>query len=314
MLATVARQILSTRKRSIQMCAQVFSRYLNSVMLAEFDGVDIDWNGRRSCFLLSFDCDFPEDAQALPGIAEMLRERGLKASFACVGRWVEEYPEAHSAVLSTGCELFNHSYSHPELVNSPSHFVSSRTDLNPRRWSDLSRVDKIEEVRRCQEVVQGKLGYRMQGFRVPHFGNVRPGEIHGLLGELGLMYSSSQLSPSCPHFGVPFLNEGVLEIPVTSCPRHPFSSFDSWHALYAHGGWHRLDFFEVLQRQVEASAIHGGLTNIYLDPKDAQRLEFARIFDFLAASAEECWSPTYSEFSEWWSESRASSEIREMAG
>ena len=51
-----------------------------------------------------------------------------------------------------------------------------------------------------------------------------------------------------------------------------------------------------------------GLTNIYLDPKDAERLEFARIFDMLAASADECWSPTYSEFAEWWSGSRPARE------
>jgi peptidoglycan/xylan/chitin deacetylase (PgdA/CDA1 family) len=296
------------------MCAQVFSRYLNNVMLSEFDGAEIDWNGRRSCFLLSFDCDFPEDALSLPSIAEMLESRGLKGSFACVGRWVEDYPEAHSAVLSTGSELFNHSFSHPELVNSPAHFVSSRNDFNPRRWSDLSREEKVEEVGKCQEIVQSKLGYQMQGFRIPHFGNSRSSDIHGLLNDLGLKYSTSQLSPACPHYGVPFLTQGVLEIPVTSCPRHPFSSFDSWHALYAHGGWHRQDFLQVLQGQVVASAVHGGLTNIYLDPKDIDRLEFARIFDLLAASADECWSPTYSEFAEWWSESKPSSMIREMAG
>ena len=308
MFAKIARQILSTRKKPIQMCGQVFSRYLNGVMLSQFDAAEIDWNGRRSCFLLSFDCDFPEDALVLPVIAEMLSSRGLKASFACVGRWVEDYPEPHSAVLSSGCELFNHSYSHPELVNSPSHFVSFRDDLNPRRWSDLNMEEKVEEVRRCQEVVQRKLDCKMRGFRVPHFGNVRANEIHGLLGELGLQYSTSQLSPACPRFGIPFESDGVLEIPVTTCPRHPFSSFDSWHALYAHGGWHRQDFFEVLQGQIEAGSIHGGLTNIYLDPKDTEKLEFARIFDMLAASADECWSPTYSEFAEWWSGSRPARE------
>ena len=81
MFAKIARQILSTRKKPIQMCGQLFSRYLNGVMLSQFDAAEIDWNGRRSCFLLSFDCDFPEDALALPVIAEMLSSRGLKASF-----------------------------------------------------------------------------------------------------------------------------------------------------------------------------------------------------------------------------------------
>ena len=300
MLAKAAKRILRTRTGPIQMCAQAFAPYFNRLMLGEFGEAEIDWNGRRSCFLLSFDCDFPEDALSMPSIAEMLKARGLCASFACVGRWVEEYPDVHLNVLSTGCELFNHSYSHPELKNSPSHFVSSRDDFNPRRWSDLSREEKRDEVLKCQQVVRETLGYEMCGFRVPHFGNVDPTEIHELLAEAGLRYSTSQLAPSGPRFGIPFYRERVLEIPVTSCPRHPFTSFDSWHALYARGGWHKRDFFDVLKSRMEACNSYRGLTNIYLDPKDAEKLEFTRIFDLLASS-DDCWSPTYGEFVEWWS-------------
>ena len=290
------------------MCAQLFAPHLDRVMLNEFCDAEIKWNGRRSCFLLSFDCDFPEDALALPRIAEMLKESGLRASFACVGRWVEEYPDPHSEVIASGSELFNHSYSHPELVNSPSHFVSSRNDFNPRRWADLCRDEKRYEVVRCQEIVQQILSYEMRGFRVPHFGNVDAAEVHALLDEIGLAYSTSQLAPSGPRFGIPYYRGKVLEIPVTSCPKHPFASFDSWHALYARRGWHKQDFLDVLKNRISVCNELGGLTNIYLDPKDSERLEFERIFDLLAISAEECWCPTYIEFAEWWKRSQLPSQ------
>jgi hypothetical protein len=44
----------------------------------------------------------------------------------------------------------------------------------------------------------------------------------------------------------------------------------------------------------------GVLTNIYLDPKDRERLDFPRLFSMMAVYQRECWMPTYSEFVEWW--------------
>lgn len=295
----LARKLLRSRSKPGQVLAQLFAGSLTAIMDREFDEAELSWKGKKSCLLLSFDCDFPEDALALPEIARQLRGHSISASFACVGRWVEDYPEAHQAVLDEGHELFNHSYSHPELVNSPQHFVSSRDDFNPRRWHELTLAERDGEIQRCQEVVGDRLGYEMNGFRAPHFGNVSAGDLYAILERLGMDFSSSVLAPHGEKFGIPLWKGRLLEIPVTTCPRHPLTSFDSWHAFYARGGWHRNDFAELLQKRLEGAVRGCALTNIYLDPKDRERLDFERIFAGIA-SIEECWTPTYSEFCSWY--------------
>lgn len=299
MLTAFKRRLLRTRSRPVQIFSQFLRGSLNRSMERVFADEGIDWNGHASCLLLSFDVDFPEDAMALPEIVEQLGQYSIGANFACVGRWVEDYPDVHRAVLEKGYELFNHTYSHPELVNSPDHFVSEREDLSPRKWQDLSLPEKEEEIRRCQECVGEILGYRMRGFRAPHFGNVEPEELYPILKGLELDYSTSMLAPRATRLGLPVTSGELLEIPVTTCPEHPFTSLDSWHAFYARGGWHRDDFGDLLQKRLRKAAEFHGLTNIYLDPKDRERLDFDRLFAFFASLEGDCWVPSYSEFCEW---------------
>ena len=93
MLDSLKHRILRTRWTPGQMAAQLLAGSLTRSLERVFQGEAVDWNGRRSCLLLSFDCDFPEDALALPEIAQQLEKFPIKASFACVGRWVEAPPE-----------------------------------------------------------------------------------------------------------------------------------------------------------------------------------------------------------------------------
>ncbi|MFA6112223.1 MAG: polysaccharide deacetylase family protein [Candidatus Latescibacterota bacterium] len=300
----ICRRLLRTRSVAGQALGQLLAPLLVRAMDRAFDRAAIDWAGHPSCLALTFDCDFPEDALALPKVVELLRPHGLRASFACVGRWVEEYPAEHRAVLEAGHELMNHSWSHPELVNSPRHFVSSRADLNPRPWRDLDPDARREEIRRCQEVVATTLGYAMTGFRVPHFGKVEAADLYPELPGLRIAYSSSVLAPRAPHLGIPCWEGKVLEIPITPCPRHPYASLDSWHALYAGGGRHRANFVEQVADQLHRAIAHRGLTCIYLDPKDWERLEFGRIFASIAALGDRCWTLTMNELCRWYRDTR----------
>ncbi|MEW6750760.1 MAG: polysaccharide deacetylase family protein [Candidatus Latescibacterota bacterium] len=314
LLERVVRRLLRGRSRPAMLASQLAAGWLSRSLDRAFEKAAIDWHGRRSCLLLSFDVDFPEDALALEPIARALAARGLQGSFACVGRWVEDYPEPHRALLEAGHEVFNHTYSHPELVSSPGHFVSRRADLNPRRWGELAPEEQEREVRRCQEVVDQRLGYRMRGFRVPHFGNAEPEGIYPALRALALEYSTSVLASRARDLGLPYAPKGLLEIPVTTCPRHPLASLDSWHAYYARGGWHRQDFFEVLQRRLERAVEKRALTNVYLDPKDCERLGFDRLFDLVAGMKLDCWTPTYAEFTAWWMGARSAGVPQAAAG
>ena len=293
--------LLRTDNRAFIAVAHLVPAYLARRLDGAFAREGIDWNGHKSCPMLSFDCDFPEDCLALPAVAEELDRRDLKASFACIGRWVEDYPEEHRTLVESSHEVFNHTYSHPELVNAPGRFVSFRSDLNERHWHELSLGEKREEIARCQRVVGDVLGFEMRGFRAPHFGKVDVDEIYDILAELGLSYSSSALASRSARLGLPVWRGDLLEIPVTTCPRHPWSSCDSWHAFYARDGWHGRDFGELLERRVADAVESNALTNIYLDPKDVGRFDFGRFLDRVAEEGE-CWRPTYTEFTAWYRE------------
>ena len=299
MAAGLARYLLRSRSRAAVALGQLLAPVLVRALERQFAVAAVDWAGHRSCLALTFDCDFPEDALAIPRVLALLRAHGLRASFACVGRWVEDYPAEHRAVIDEGHELINHSWSHPELVNSPRHFVSFRSDLNPRPWGDLDPGERRDEVSRCQQVVAATLGYTMTCFRVPHFGKVDVADLYPLLPGLGVTCSSSVLAPRSRQLGLPYWHGRVLEVPITSCARHPHSSLDTWHALYAGGGRHRADFVQQVTGQLHRAVACRGLTSIYLDPKDWERLDFGALFAAAAALGHDCWTPTLGELARW---------------
>ncbi len=290
---------IGSRGRLAQLAGHLAPSLFRGPIDAAFRDAAMSWNGRRSCLLLSFDVDFPEDCDALPRVVKLLSDHGVTASFACVGRWVEEYTDDHRVVVDGGHELVNHSYSHPELVNAPGRFVSRRSDLNEHRWEELSLDERRVEISRCQEVVDDTLGVRMRGFRAPHFGNVDPVPLYPVLAAEGFVYSTSMLSPRGRRFGLPVLEKGVVEIPVTTCERHPLSSLDTWHAFYARDGWHGDDFAQVLEAQLQRAVRCGGITNIYLDPKDTERFDFNRFLETAVGLGDDCWIATYGDFADW---------------
>jgi peptidoglycan/xylan/chitin deacetylase (PgdA/CDA1 family) len=60
---------------------------------------------------MTFD-DGPHDSQT-PRLLKMLRERGIKATFFCVGQCVAQNPEIAKQIVTEGHEIANHSWSHP---------------------------------------------------------------------------------------------------------------------------------------------------------------------------------------------------------
>jgi peptidoglycan-N-acetylglucosamine deacetylase len=54
--------------------------------------------------------------QLTPKLLDMLKERGIKATFFVVGKNVEEYPDIVRRMADEGHEVANHSWSHPALT------------------------------------------------------------------------------------------------------------------------------------------------------------------------------------------------------
>jgi len=218
---------------------------------------------------LSFDIDYPEDARALPELCDLLAQLGLTCSFAVIGKLVEAYPAEHRKLVSAGHELLNHTYSHPDHEIFHPH----------ESFDDLALSAQKEQIERCHKVCQDILGASMTGFRAPHFGNVTGRTFYQALNELNYSFSSSLTAVASSSFGLPFrAEEGILEFPVTCCPRHPFAVLDTWHALRKSGARHT-GKGELRSLVLEAAALVSesrGYLNLYLDPRDVLEFEEAK--------------------------------------
>jgi len=248
----------------------------------------IDWDGRRAAATLSFDIDLPEDVEALPWLLDTLAPYPFRASFACIGRWVEQAPDVHRRIVREGHEVVNHTYSHPWSEV-----------FNPRPFLSLAPAEREEEVRRGHEAIVRTLGYEPVGFRAPHL-DMAPG-VYPVLSEMGYRYSSSALARRVG--ALPFrAADGVWELPLAQCPLHPSSVFDTYHAFRS-GSWlfrvrgeDEDRFFGSFVRLVDLGVEWGAHINVYFDPMDAHRFRrFPRFLDHLQAWREQVMVATYRE-------------------
>ena len=96
---------------------------------------------------ISFDAAWGnEDTQQL---IDILRERGLTATFFVVGDWVDRYPESVKALAAAGNEVMNHSLSH-------AHFSTLRED------------EIVADVSACNEKIRALTGKTPTLFRCPY--------------------------------------------------------------------------------------------------------------------------------------------------
>ena len=251
------------------------------------------WNeNKKACLTISFDCDFQEDIEAFPQLLDILSQYPFKASFACVGNWIEKYPKEHAKLLDAGHEIINHTYSHPD-----------NEVLNPgRKFKEISRAEKREEIERCHEICRDLLGYEPIGCRIPHFKNLFTDEIYGVLKELGYVYSSSTWTMNTKSFGFPFkTKEGILEFPLSTCPKHPFTVFDTWHSFNTKRLSHRIvhrtedEYYKLFKTLIDVGIETGSYVNIYIDPLDVPRKmkKFASILDYIANKEGDLWIARY---------------------
>ncbi len=238
------------------------------------------WGDKKACVTLSFDCDFPEDAEDMPSVIRMLERYKVKASFAAVGHWVEKYPNEYAMVKEYGHELMNHTYSHPD-----------NEILNPgRKFRYISAAEKLEEIERCHEVCRRMFGVEMTGLRIPHFKHLFSDDIYPLLKQTGYVYSSSTWLTNTTSRGLPFMGpENIVEFPLATCPLHPFTVFDTWHSLNATRLSHRImhrgpeAYLKLFEELIAIGKRTGSYINIYMDPLDVKKIPgFERMLELLS--------------------------------
>jgi peptidoglycan/xylan/chitin deacetylase (PgdA/CDA1 family) len=87
--------------------------------------------------------------QHTPRLLDMLKQRGIKATFFVVGQNAAQYPEILKRISAEGHELANHSYTHPIL--------------NP-----LGEGGIREQLEKTHQAVQGATGVSMKLLRPPY--------------------------------------------------------------------------------------------------------------------------------------------------
>jgi hypothetical protein len=243
------------------------------------------WDKKKACLSISFDCDYAKDAEAIPYVLKMLSGYSFKTSFACVGHWIEQYPDEHALILERGHEIMNHTYSHPD-----------NEILNPgMKFKYISRDEKKTEIEKCHQVCKKILKYEPIGGRIPHFKNLFTAEIYGILRELGYRYSSSTWTMNTKTFGMPFkAEEGILEFPLSTCPRHPFTVFDTWHSLnspklfYKMGHRTEEEYIALAQELIDLGIENNSYINIYIDPYDVVKMKrFAQLLNYIKSRENE---------------------------
>jgi peptidoglycan/xylan/chitin deacetylase (PgdA/CDA1 family) len=134
--------------------------------------VDARWKvpcpDQQPCVALTFD-DGPS-GPATNKILDVLREKGVKASFFLVGRRVEEHPEIVRRIRAEGHRIGNHTYSHPSLF----------CFLTPSRLR--------EEIERGQDAIGRVTGEKPRYFRSPV--GLRHALLRPYLKEAGVEYIS----------------------------------------------------------------------------------------------------------------------------
>lgn len=236
--------------------------------------------GKGAVFSLSFDCDYGEDVKLMPQLLDMLDGAGIKASFACVGKWIEKYPEDHRELVRRGHEIVNHTYSHPD----------NEELKNTEHFNRLSAQEQENEIVKCHDICEKVLKTKPTGFRIPHFGPQYTTSVYPILKKHGYLYSSSLVASRSKSFGMPFVADGgVVELPVSLCPKHPFGVFDTWHAYRAPKAWWRTDhkkpgeFYKTFLELMGIALRNGLYINLYFDPQDVARNDdFDKILAYLS--------------------------------
>jgi len=90
-----------------------------------------------------------------PQVLALLKKHHAKATFFCIGKHIEKYPELTKAIVNDGHVIGNHSYSHSNTIGFN----------NTKSW--------VEEIDRTDQLIEQTTGFKSNLFRPP-FGVTTP--------------------------------------------------------------------------------------------------------------------------------------------
>ncbi|MBF0294995.1 MAG: polysaccharide deacetylase family protein [Magnetococcales bacterium] len=229
-------------------------------------------NGKtRHIYLLSFDCDNPEDLPALRSLLPLLDELAIRVAIAAPGEILQRDPAFFRQLHQDGHELMGHGWRQHSAIRDGQY-------LSTLYYHNLTDAQLDEEITRSRDAVASLTGAPPAGFRIPHFGHSNTPEelhrVHSRLPPLGIAYSSSTLPRMAIRHGPLYpAQEGLLELPISPSFCKPTAILDT----FSHGFDHRAkpaksfqeyhaEFMRMLEYAVRKPA---WVCNLYCDPSQA---------------------------------------------
>lgn len=141
-------------------------------------------------------------------LLEMLRRKGVRATFFVVGYVAEAFPGLIKEMSDDGHEIASHGFTHTQLFK-------------------LTRKQLCEELKHSVDLLENITGKPVMGFRAPQFSMPEDYSwvFHALL-ELGFKYDSSIFPVRSPRYGIPsfprypvkltFGDSSIIEVPLST--------------------------------------------------------------------------------------------------
>ena len=119
-------------------------------------------SGRQE-IALTFDAG--ADRGNAEGILDLLRDRGLKASFGMTGQWASENPDLVQRMVAEGHMLINHTWTH-----------RSFTGFSPQT-PPLTTEERLKELRDTEDLIRELTGYDLRPYFRPPYGDFDQGTL-----------------------------------------------------------------------------------------------------------------------------------------
>ncbi|WP_420547783.1 hypothetical protein [Curvivirga sp.] len=218
-------------------------------------------------FVLSFDCDTPEDIEVAIEVHNTLKQIGVLPVYAVPCELIQQGLDVYSEIRDSGAEFINHGYrSHTYWDEKAAEYKSNFF------YDQQDRALLVEDITKGHQYLTQFLGEEPKGFRTPHFGTFQKKEelgfLYSTLRDLGVSYSSSTLPKNGFKYGPMYLDRGIYEFPVTGRVNDPLLILDSW-AFFASPTRQSSpkEYLSEIKKMTDIYSQNGtGLINIYADP------------------------------------------------
>ncbi len=171
-------------------------------------------------------------------ILDLLDERNIQATFFCLGKVAEEYPNIIKSIAKRGHHIGCHSYSH-------------------RFWGDANPEEVADDTKKALDIIENIIGEKVIAYRAPAFSITEKTKwIIEILVDNGIEYDCSIFPASRRFGGFPNFNLDtpcVIDNHGIKIKEFPMSITRMWGREFAYsgGGYFRLFTYKTIKSLVK---------------------------------------------------------------